>query len=238
MSEKYAKIVVNSKQQVTEEQAAEIIRRTDAFFCKLYNGNNHEFNRKLYRLAKLPVKWDELEKDDSCCDMDIRYMIGKDWSEQYQVLETWKKQWGCLNLHFLCNDWISCSYVGGPYGWISPNGEVGGIFDIGKYPSVGAVEEDLKKIAEAFPFLEFTIYMVDEIYEETIDVDAEWEVKNGTVTLINEDFSVSDLEYTGIQGNNPDEYRKHLEEAEDPENWWTLDELKKLWQARLAQDIS
>ena len=130
--------------------------------------------------------------------MAIRYLQGKDWNEQWNTFEDWKKQWGCLELNWLCNQWISCAYIGGPYGWISPNGEVGGLFDIGKYPSVEEVEEDLKEIATAFPFLEFTIYMVDEVYEETIDVDAEWEVKNGTVTLINKNYSVSDLEFTGI----------------------------------------
>lgn len=233
MSEKWSKIVVNSKQQITESQAAEIIRRTDAFFCKFYNGNNHKFNRELYKLAKVPAKWDELERDHSCCDMDIRYLQGKDWSEQWDNFEKWKKQWGCLELSFLCNDWISCSYIGGPYGWVSPNGEVGGLFDIGKYPSVEEVEEDLKKIATAFPFLEFTIYMVDEVYEDRIEVDAEWEVKDGKVTRKREGFSVYDLEYTGIQGNHREEYKDHLLNAENPENWWTLDELKELWKDKL-----
>ena len=108
MSEKYSDIAVFSKQKLTEEQAAEIIRRTDQFYCKLYNGNNHEFNRELYKLSGIPARWDEVEKDDSCCDMDVRWMEGKDWSEQYQTWRAWKKTWGCLDLLFLLNDWIAC----------------------------------------------------------------------------------------------------------------------------------
>ena len=116
---------------------------------------------------------------------------------------------------------------------MSPNGEVGGLFDIGKYPSVEEVEEDLKEIATAFPFLEFTIYMVDEVYEDRIEVDAEWEVKDGKVVRKREDFSVYDLEYTGMKADHREEYRDHLLNAENPENWWTLDELKELWKDKL-----
>lgn len=233
MSDKWKTIVVNSKQKLEESQAAEIIRRTDQFFCKLYNGNNHEFNRALYRLANVPAKWDELEKDHSCCDMDIRYMVGADWREQYDNWEKWKKQWGCLDLSFLCNDWISCAYIGGPYGWMSPNGEVGGLFNIGKYPDTEEVQKDLEEIAKAFPFLEFTIYLIDEIEDVVILVDAEWEVKDGKVELINEDFSISDIEFTGIQSDE-EKYLSHLNESPDPENWWTLDELKELWKDKLT----
>ena len=35
---------------MSKEEAAEIIRRTDAFYEKLYNGNNHKFNRT-YKLS-------------------------------------------------------------------------------------------------------------------------------------------------------------------------------------------
>ena len=78
--------------------------------------------------------------------------------------------------------------------------------------------------------------MIDEIYDDKMDVEAEWEVANGAVRLIKEDYTAENVEYSGIQGT--DEYNKHLSEAPDFENWWTLDELKELWKNHLAQDIS
>ena len=236
MSEKYSTIAVLSNQKLTQEQTLEIIRRTDQFFCEFYNGNNHEFNRKLYRLADVPADWDKLKKDHSCNDMSISDILGKDFTEKWNRTVEWRKKWGCLELSFLHNDWLSCSDISGPHGWISPNGEVGGYFSIGKYPSREDVEHDLNEIVKAFPFLEFTIYMIDEIYDDKMDVEAEWEVANGAVRLIKEDYTAENVEYSGIQGT--DEYNKHLSEAPDFENWWTLDELKELWKNHLAQDIS
>lgn len=236
MSEKYSTIAVLSKQKLTQEQTLEIIRRTDQFFCEFYNGNNHEFNRELYRLADVPADWDKLKKDHSCNDMSISDILGKDFTEKWNRTVEWRKKWGCLELSFLHNDWLSCCDISGPHGWISPNGEVGGYFSIGKYPSREDVENDLKEIIKTFPFLEFTIYMIDEIYDDKIDVEAEWEVSNGIVKLIKEDYSTENVEYSGIQGT--DEYNKHLSEAPDFENWWTLEELKELWKDHLVKDIS
>ena len=234
MSEKYSTIAVLSEQKLEESQAAEIIRRTDQFYCKLYSGNNHEFNRKLYKLSGIPADYEGIEKEHSCCDMDIRWMKGKDWNEQYETWEKWKKSWGCIDLHHLCNNWISSANLYGPCGWMSPDGEVGGYFSTGRYPSVEEVEEDLMKIAKEFPFLEFTAYMIDEIYDDKVDVDAEWKVSSGKVELIREDFSVDDVSHSGIQDTA--KYKKHLSEAPDFENWWTLDELKELWKGHLVQE--
>ena len=233
MSEKYSTIAVLSNQKIEESQAAEIIRRTDQVYCKLYTGNNHEFNRELYRISGIPADFETIKKNHSCCDMDIRWMAGSDWFEQYQTWEKWKKSWGCLNLHHLCNDWISSCHLEGPSGWMSPNGEVGGYFSTGRYPSIEEVEEDLNEIAREFPFLEFTAYMVDEVHKNKIDVDAEWKVEKGKVTLVREDYSVDDIMFSGIQSNTK-EFIKHLEEAPNPENWWTLDELKELWKSKLS----
>jgi hypothetical protein len=45
-------IVIDGRgKKVSKKKAAEIIRRTDAFYERLYTGNNHEFNRTSYRLS-------------------------------------------------------------------------------------------------------------------------------------------------------------------------------------------
>jgi hypothetical protein len=227
-------IVVDGRgKKVSKEEAAEIIRRTDAFYEKLYNGNNHKFNRTLYRLSGVPANYEALDEDHSCCDMDYRYILGDSFHDRFNVYDKWKtEEWGCLGLHHFLNHWISCAYIGGPYGWISPEGEVGGLLYGEKYGiETEELEEDLKKVATEWPFLEFTVYLVDHSGgDDPFWVFAEWKVSGGKVGLVKEDYEIDDITYETI---DDEIYQKHLQEAEDPECWWSLDELKKLWPGKL-----
>ena len=107
-------IVIDGKgKRVSKEEAAEIIRRTDAFYEKLYNGNNHKFNRTLYRLSGVPANYEALDKDHSCCDMDYRYILGDSFHDKFNVYDKWKtEEWGCLGLKHFLNHWISRAYIG------------------------------------------------------------------------------------------------------------------------------
>jgi hypothetical protein len=228
-------IVIDGKgKRVSKEEAAEIIRRTDAFYEKLYNGNNHKFNRTLYRLSGVPANYEAIDEDHSCCDMSARYMIeGDTIFDKMRVYDKWKtEEWGCLGLHHFLNHWISCAYIGGPYGWISPEGEVGGLLYGEKYGiETEELEEDLKKVSTEWPSLEFTVYLVD--YpggDDPFWVFAEWKVKNGVVTKVKEDYEIDNITYGMI---DDEIYQKHLQEAEDPECWWNLEELKVLWPGKL-----
>ena len=227
-------IVIDGKgKRVSKEEAAEIIRRTDAFYEKLYNGNNHKFNRTLYRLSGVPANYEALDKDHSCCDMDYRYILGDSFHDKFNVYDKWKtEEWGCLGLKHFLNHWISCAYIGGPYGWISPEGEIGGLLYGEKYGiETEELEEDLKKVATEWPSLEFTVYLVD--YpggDDPFWVFAEWKVKDGVVTKTKEDYEIDNITYGMI---DDEIYQKHLQEAENPECWWSLDELKKLWPGKL-----
>ena len=227
-------IVIDGKgKRVSKEEAAEIIRRTDAFYEKLYNGNNHKFNRTLYRLSGVPANYEALDEDHSCCDMDYRYILGDSFHDKFNVYDKWKtEEWGCLGLKHFLNHWISCAYIGGPYGWISPEGEVGGLLYGEKYGiETEELEEDLKKVATEWPSLEFTVYLVD--YpggDDPFWVFAEWKASGGKVELIKEDYEIDNITYGMI---DDEIYQKHLQEAEDPECWWSLEELKKLWPGKL-----
>ena len=48
--------------------------------------------------------------------------------------------------------------------------------------------------------------------------------------------SKEDYEIDNITHETIDEkvYKDHLEKVEDPECWWSLDELKKLWHGKLT----
>ena len=230
-------IVIDGKgKRVSKEEATEIIRRTDAFYEKLYNGNNHKFNRTLYRLSGVKADYKAIEDAHTCCDMDYKYIIGgKDVFDNIRIYDKWKtEEWGCLGLHYFLNHWISCAYIGGPYGWISPEGEIGGLLYGEKYGiETEELEEDLKKVATEWPSLEFTVYLVDSSgsSDDPFWVYAEWKVSGGNVELIKEDYEIDNITYETI---DEEVYREHLKNAEDPECWWSLKELKKLWPGKLT----
>jgi hypothetical protein len=229
-------VIDGGGKKVSKKKAAEIIRRTDAFYERLYTGNNHEFNRTLYRLSGVRADYQAIEDAHTCCDMDYGYMLdGKNAFEKIRAYEKWKvNEWGCLGLKCFYNHWISCAYIGGPYGWISPEGEIGGLLYGGKHGIDDEdLEEDLKKIATEWPNLEFTVYHLE--YEGGEDdkfwVYTEWKVKKGEVEKVKEDYEVENITYETI---DEEVYREHLKNAEDPECWWSLKELKKLWPGKLT----
>ena len=225
-------IVVKSNQKKTKEEAAEMIRRLDKFWDRLYSGNNHEFNRTLYKISGFPADYERLKEDHSCCDMDIEYIPGNSFDEKWKTWENWKKEWGCLDLEIMGTEWISSPYIFGPHGWIDPYGNIGGILYEDKYDEPEDVENDLKKIAEAWKDLEMEVYFIWEANEGCIEVGKHWKMENGNVTVLGENFELEDLKYEpGIyEKKNYWDLRK---DKEHPECWWSLDELKELFGDKL-----
>ena len=186
-------------------------------------------------MSGVKADYQAIEDAHSCCDMDYRYMIGgKDVFDNIRIYDKWKtEEWGCLGLYYFLNHWISCAYIGGPYGWISPEGEVGGLLYGGKYGiETEELEEDLKRVASEWPNLDFAVDHVDFPGGENdkFRVYAEWKVSGGKVELVKEDYEIDNITYETI---DEEVYKDHLEKAEDPECWWSLDELKKLWPGKL-----
>lgn len=158
---------------VTEEQAKEIIRRTDTFFTRGYNGNEHDWNRKVSRALKMPF-----------FDHTLAW-----WGKS----EEWKKRWGVISTAYVHNSWVSCSFIGGPHGWCHPNGNIGFIDNVGKWPSAESVLRDWMTLAEEFPFLDIGVTLNDgESCEETCPVIA-FSVKNGKVRVVVDDESTRAL---------------------------------------------
>jgi hypothetical protein len=227
-------IVIDSGgKKVSKEEAAEIIRRTDSFYEELLYGNNHEFNRTLYQESGIKADYKAIIDAETCCDMSYEYLPGNTYRDKTKYYDKWKKKWGCLDLHIFLNHWISCCNIDGPNGWISPEGDVGGLLWGGKYGvDEDELEKDLEKVASEWPSLNFTVYYIDCSGDKNpIWVYAEWRVKDGKVTKMREDYETKDIVYSGI---DEEIYNKHLQEAEDPECWWSLDELKKLWPGKLT----
>ncbi len=170
-------------EKVTEEQAIDIIIRTDEAVVNpnIYTfGNNENFGTQWAKLIDVCYGFDEYE---------------------YSRLE-------CANfvsLEYLYNNLLSSCWVGGSTSWIWEDGSIFRFSNIGNWPSTEEVFDELKRIAQAFPYLKLKVTLFDEqvmpdfyIRGQKI-VDAEYEnvldkalcsftVENGDVTYHNEPF--------------------------------------------------
>ena len=137
---------------ITEEQALEIIRRTDSFM-RGGVGNNKHFIEKANSILRIP------QIKDYPCDRE-------GWDRYYEDRESFQKKWGFINLEYLSNHWVSSPWVGGPNGWCHPDGTIAYRHNIGKWPEVKDIYNELRTIATEFPFLSFTCTLVNGEEEE------------------------------------------------------------------------
>jgi hypothetical protein len=85
---------------------------------------------------------------------------------------------GGLELHWMGNEQIGSSWIGGPHGWVDWDGKVGcGSYNLGKYPSNDEITEDLRLIAARWPSLKLWVQVVDS--EGEGPVSGEWKVEGG-----------------------------------------------------------
>ena len=170
-------------EKVTEEQAIDIIIRTDEAVVNpnTYTfGNNHDFGRRWAKLIDVCYGFDEYE---------------------YSRLE-------CANfvsLEYLYNHLLGSCWIGGSHSWIWEDGSIFRFSNIGKWPSTEEVFDELKRIAQAFPYLKlkatlfdkevmFDFYIngqkiADAAYEDVLDKAlCSFTVENGEVMYHDEPF--------------------------------------------------
>lgn len=144
---------------VTKEQAAEIIIRTQDFF---FLTNDKDFLKELSLVCGIKRNsplWEELNK------LRVKY--------------------NCLGLQYLKNQQIASSYVHGPYGWCDWEGTIKcNSFNIGKWPCIDSVFDEWTVIAKAFPYLQLTSQLWSgETCEDNIRPLVEFSVTNGEVSV-------------------------------------------------------
>lgn len=160
---------------VSEQDALEVIRRTDAFFVSDYSGNNHQRIDKIKRTVGMPLLPRVITES----------MRSSIWEEYYAALDEWKKYWGALDLCYLQNEWVSTAYVNGPHGWMHPDGEVFYCDNVGKWPSPLELIVEWKTIAKAFPFLNLACVLMNlESTEENPKPLLGIKVHDGTAELV------------------------------------------------------
>lgn len=193
---KWSRMVISGK-PVTKKQANEIIIRTNDFWLST---NDKWFKRELIEVLDVPYQ-------DRWPNFDINKMDER------------KNELKVLDLEYLCNYRIVCNSIVGPYGWCDWDGTIGGNYNIGKWPSEGNVEKELKSIAEAFPFLNFRCQLWNEDDKEPM---IEFKVKNGMTkeskcTYMNSISNggvmgiLSTLQYGGERGCTIDQFKEALE---------------------------
>lgn len=167
-------------EQLTVEQAKEIIRRTDYFFSgfDFIGGNNHSFTEKYLR--------------DSG-KQQISEKFKSDRQGFYAFEQKFKEKWQYIDTQYVHNDWASCSFIGGPHGWCNPDGKILYRDNIGKYPSISEVVDDWAALLEAFPFLNInaTLYDGESCQPEAKPI-VTISIGNGVIR-IHEDHSVQKL---------------------------------------------
>ncbi len=171
-------------ESVTIEQAKDIIFRTDGFITSLSEysgGNNHSWNKWAFQR----LHYDELFK---MTEMAYGKTATPGFVKKYyEVVHKISDDLGFLKTHYISNDWASCSFVFGPHGWCSPSGQICYVDNVGKWPDVEEVFNDVKMIAEAFPYLKMTATLMDrEQSEEGTHPVVTFVVREGQVFITDE----------------------------------------------------
>ena len=170
-------------EKVTEKQTIDVIIRTDEAVVNpnMYTfGNNQDFGKQWAKLIDVRYDYDESVYSRSEC---INF----------------------VSLEYLYNNLLGSCWVGGSTSWIWEDGSIFRFSNIGKWPSTEEVFDELKRIAQAFPYLKLKVTLFDKevMFDFYINgqkiVDAEYEdvldkalcsfaVENGKVTYHNEPF--------------------------------------------------
>lgn len=179
---KWPQCVINGD-KISRQQALEIIRRTDKFFFG-YGGNNQQFNKRAEKICKLPDYHD----------------FGEDWNKYIEAFDNFGEKWGLIETNYIENEWISCAWVGGYHGWCHPDGTIAFCNNIGKWPSVREVYEDLCVMGRYFPFLNLTCTLMDGEEDDCDTSLVTMKLSDGKVEFI-DTIPFEELEFNGVKWN-------------------------------------
>ena len=205
---KWPHTIIRGK-KVTKEQAKDIIFKTDNYFhdahCPHSNWNNNRVEK--YRRKSGLHLFDEYsemitEAVKSRNEDDATYTISDDISypKYFDYHDILLRELGVEklnhNIEFIRNDLADSSYIGGANGFIDCEGNI--LFDrnIGKWPSVEDVHNELLTLVEAFPYLEMyvSVYDIEKCQRDEMPARliVSFIVKDQKVIISDMDFGLDD----------------------------------------------
>ena len=197
---KWPQVFLTGK-DVSKEQALDILFRTDQFINSLgvLGGNDREWETRAARRMGVPTRkeqYDNLEKAKL----------------SYKMMDAWGNRDGAVKTEYVNNAWISTAYIGGPSGWCSPQGKIYHDKNVGKWPSVECVYNDLVKISEAFPYLEAAATVMNgEWCEDNKQAVVSFLIANGGVKVVDtEGDDWKDLHHHEMKNEGFDEMLKFI----------------------------
>ncbi|MCM1322904.1 MAG: hypothetical protein NC218_01825 [Acetobacter sp.] len=205
--------------RVTKEQADEIIRRTDNFYRWQF-GNNHQFVEEAKRILRIP-QYEHFTEDSSNGDE-----FDTNWAAYDKARKEWNEKWGYVETEYIHNDYISCSWIGGPNGWCHQDGRIGNCHNIGKWPKVEEVYNDLMTIAKAFPFVHMFCTLSDrEETEEGGHTVVSFEVRDGKVEVV-DDIPLHEALNRCCEESVETRFNPYMLFNNSRENYYRLDQLQ------------
>lgn len=171
--------MVVTGEPVSREQALEVIMRTDSYWC--YPSTNY---RDIDDEIMLELDLALIPEMKNFEDSDEYFEASRVWKEN---LQAFRDSIGYVDdLEFLHNSWVGSSYIGGPHGWISPDGTISQTDkNIGKWPDVENVYNEWKLIAKEFPFLKLNATLFNgESCDENPEPLVTFKVKDGRVRMV------------------------------------------------------
>ena len=170
-------IVTGTK--ISEEQALEIIRRTDKFFNAPMYANDRNILEQIMRILAIPISPKHKEDNETYEEFNKRFQ--KYWDD----IREWQEKWGYVFLQYLYNDWVLCDMAQGAQGWCNPDGTIDYHWNIGKWPETQEVLDELELIASTWPFLELECTLMSKEYgEEGSEPIISFLVRNGKVEVV------------------------------------------------------
>jgi len=192
---------------VPQEQASEIIRRTDRFFRDL-TSNDYPYLARISRKLRIPL-WEDYERElrenpgYAAYEANLNALRGSDaygaavGGEHYDAYRAacsryeeahrrWLSSWGYIETEYVRSDWISAQYIYGPHGWCHPDGTIGHIDQVGKGQIGEEIHRDWWILARAFPFLDLGVTLVREgLYDGEVDTpQVGFLVRGGQVQVV------------------------------------------------------
>jgi hypothetical protein len=161
---KWPRLLVEGE-PVTEQQANEILIRTNSWFL---SSNDRAWEELVYELAGIE-------------------RTGQFGYPDRESLAAFRERAKVLDLSYLDNERIVSSWIGGPKGWCDWDGTIGATnYNIGKWPALEHVTGDWQAIAAAFPYLSLRAQLAPD--EGQAPAVVEWRVQAGRVHLMMADF--------------------------------------------------